>query len=180
MCEGVLTHEAPNWVMVDPWEAIQDVYQPTTEVLDHFKSALNNNGPVPSNATKPVIVVLLAGADLIQTMSDPSIWTHEELEHILGQYLTFVVERAGTEMKDALAYLKKWENSIYIIPQIVQNTVSSSLVRLSIKHGLSIKYLVPESVLVYIEEHGLYKDVIIAPNPAIDSKILETRIVDRH
>ena len=33
MCE-LAVEEAPDWLMVDPWEAIQPAYSPTAAVLD--------------------------------------------------------------------------------------------------------------------------------------------------
>lgn len=69
MCE--LASEASNWLMVDPWEAIQPQYMPTAQVLDHFEHEINDvlGGAVrPDGTTAHVRIVLLAGADLIQTM----------------------------------------------------------------------------------------------------------------
>jgi hypothetical protein len=57
--------------MVDPWEAIQPQYMPTAKVLDHFEHEINEvlGGAVrPDGSMAHVRIVLLAGADLIQTM----------------------------------------------------------------------------------------------------------------
>jgi len=155
MCELAIEHDT-DWVMLDPWEAIQDGYTPTTEVLDHFQSCLNVE--TISGSQKPITVVLLAGADLIQTMSSPDIWTAQELEHIFKGYLAFVVERSGTDVEDALASLKSWRERIHVIPQLINNDVSSTKVRLSLKRRMSVRYLVPARVIAYIEEHGLYRE----------------------
>lgn len=45
-----------------------------------------------------------------------------------------------------------------IIPQLIPNEVSSTRVRLSLKRGMSIRYLVPDQVVDYIYEHKLYMD----------------------
>jgi len=52
---------------------------------------------------------------LVQTMSNPALWSADELEHIMGRYYTFVVERSGTDMeKEALAPLVSVFFSFYI------------------------------------------------------------------
>jgi nicotinamide mononucleotide adenylyltransferase len=58
--------------MVDPWEAIQPEYMPTALVLDHFEHEINEvlgGAERPDGSRVPVRIALLAGADLIQTMS---------------------------------------------------------------------------------------------------------------
>jgi hypothetical protein len=36
------TELTSNWLMVDPWEALQAQYQPTAVVLDHFARQVND------------------------------------------------------------------------------------------------------------------------------------------
>lgn len=107
---------------------------------------------------QPVRVALLAGADLIQTMSTPGVWSQDDLAHILGKFGTFVIERAGTDMQEAMGTLKEWEDNIYSIPQVVPNEVSSTKIRLLSKRRMNIDYLVPTAVVDYIKEYGLYQD----------------------
>jgi nicotinamide mononucleotide adenylyltransferase len=81
--------------MVDDWEASMPEYQRTAIVLDHFDHAINTvHGGVsdedggsswtisaitPTNPVTgtmhPVRVMLLAGSDLIHTMSEPGVWS---------------------------------------------------------------------------------------------------------
>lgn len=42
--------------------------------------------------------------------------------------------------------------------QLVQNDISSTKIRLFRKRDMSIRYLVPEPVVRYIEEQGLYDE----------------------
>ena len=65
-------------------------------------------------------IALLAGADLIQTMSTPGVWSPRDLDHILRKYGTFIIERSGTDIEEALASLKQWQENIYVIQQVVQ------------------------------------------------------------
>lgn len=93
MCQ-IATQSSSATLDVDPWEAIQTDYQPTALVLDHFEHELNisNNNNLPSEeekgeeaavsvtgARKPVRVALLAGADLLQTMNIPGVWSVEDI-----------------------------------------------------------------------------------------------------
>lgn len=88
MCE-LAVNETSDWLMVDPWEPLHKDYQPTAVVLDHFDHEINvvRQGVDAGNGTrKPVRVALLAGADLIHTMSTPGVWSEKDLDHILGRY----------------------------------------------------------------------------------------------
>lgn len=146
--------------MVDPWEAFQS-YQRTAVVLDHFDHEINTRlGGVltPSGARKPARVLLLAGSDLIATMSEPGVWSDADLEHILGRYGVLIVERAGADMDQAIDSLARWRHNIHLIHQLIQNDVSSTKVRLFLRRGLSVRYLLPAPVVEYIEQNGLYVD----------------------
>lgn len=107
--------------MVDPWEAESPSYIPTAKVLDHFDYEINEvmGGVECTDGTrKRCRIVLLAGLDLIQTMSTPGVWDERDLEHILGNYGVFALERTGTEIDSTLANLKQWEKNIHIIRQV--------------------------------------------------------------
>lgn len=157
----IATEQSSKWLDVDPWEAIQRKYQPTAVVLDHFEHEINEvqrGIATRDGERKAVRIVLLAGADLIQTMSTPGVWSQEDLDHILGKYGVFIVERTGTDIDDALATLTPWRHNIWVIQQLIQNDVSSTKIRLFLKREMSVRYLVPAPVINYIEEHGLYED----------------------
>ncbi|KAL8660103.1 MAG: hypothetical protein Q9226_000095 [Calogaya cf. arnoldii] len=157
----IATDQSSKWLDVDPWEAIQKDYQPTAIVLDHFEHEINvmqRGIATEDGQNKSVKIVLLAGADLIQTMSTPGVWSQEDLNHILGRYGVFIVERTGTDIDDALAALTQWRQNIWVIQQLIQNDVSSTKIRLFLKREMSVRYLVPAPVIKYIEDHGLYED----------------------
>jgi len=168
MCE--LAVENSNWLMVDPWEAIQPGYMPTAQVLDHFEHEINEilGGAIrPDGSRVHVRIVLLAGADLIQTMSTPGVWSSKDLEHILGRFGTFIVERTGTDIDDALANLQPWKHNISVIQQLVTNDVSSTKIRMFLRREMSIEYLIPAAVVEYIEQNNLYED---ERPPSVDGK----------
>lgn len=88
MCQ-LAVDQTSDWFMVDTWEPMQKEYQPTAVVLDHFDHEINTvrEGIDAGNGSrKPVRVALLAGADLIHTMSTPGVWSEKDLDHILGKY----------------------------------------------------------------------------------------------
>lgn len=160
MCELATETTTSKTLNVDPWEALQTEYQPTAIVLDHFEHELNEvNGGIacPDGTRKPIRVALLAGADLIETMSTPNLWSEQDLNHILGRYGSFIVERSGTDIDAALASLKSWRKNIYVIKQFINNDVSSTKIRNFLKKDMSVSYLVPVPVVEYIRDHGLYE-----------------------
>ncbi|KAI0644886.1 Nucleotidylyl transferase [Trametes meyenii] len=159
MC-NLAADQTSQWLMVDPWEAFQS-YQRTAVVLDHFDHEINVKlgGIETADGTrKPARIMLLAGSDLIATMSEPGVWSEADLDHILGRYGVLIIERAGADMDQAIDSLSRWRHNIHLIHQLVQNDVSSTKVRLFLRRGLSVRYLLPAPVVDYIEQRGLYMD----------------------
>lgn len=68
-------------------------------------------------------------------------------------------------MDQATDNLARWRHNIHMIPQLIQNDVSSTKVRLFLKRGLSVRYLLPSPVVTYIEENGLYTEDNPVPSP---------------
>lgn len=158
MCQLAID-KASNWLMVDTWEAEKKEYSPTADVLDHFDHEINviRKGIDAGDGTrKSVHIALLAGADLIQTMSTPGVWSEKDLDHILGRYGTFIIERSGTDIDEALASLQPYRENIHVIQQLIQNDVSSTKIRLFLRRGMSVQYLIPAPVVEYIEQNHLF------------------------
>ena len=92
MCT-LATEQASQWLMVDPWEAFLS-YQRTAIVLDHFDYEVNTvlgGAQLPSSPERRHIrPVLLAGSDLISTMSEPGVWSEKDvspsLRHSTGRF----------------------------------------------------------------------------------------------
>lgn len=142
MCE--LAVQESSWVMVDDWEAAQKEYTRTALVLDHFEHELNKvRGGIKtaSGAHKRIRIALMSGADLLETMSHPGVWAHEDLDHILGRYGAFIVERSGTDLPKALGNLEQWRDRIHVITQLIQNDVSSTKIRQFLRKDMSIRYI---------------------------------------
>lgn len=159
-------------LMVDTWEAESTEYQPTALVLDHFDHEINvvRRGVEGENGErKHVQIALLAGADLIQTMSQPGLWAEKDLDHILGKFGSFIVERAGTDIDEALASLQNYRDNIYVIQQLIQNDVSSTKIRLFLRRGMSVQFLLPAPVVEYIEQNHLFGEDHRASNTNLPS-----------
>ena len=177
MC-NLAADQTSTWLMVDPWEAVQS-YQRTAVVLDHFEHEINARlGGIATHAAPdaprvPARVMLLAGSDLIATMSEPGVWSEPDLDHILGRYGALIVERAGADTDQAIDALARWRHNIHLIHQLVQNDVSSTKVRLFLRRGLSVRYLLPAAVVEYIEERGLYTDDGPGANSAVGAFLAE-------
>lgn len=80
MC-NLAAEQTSTWLMVDPWEAFQS-YQRTAVVLDHFDHEINTKlGGVQTadGERRNVRIMLLAGSDLIATMSEPGVWSEADV-----------------------------------------------------------------------------------------------------
>ena len=103
-----------------------------------------------------------------------------QLEHILGRYGAVIVERTGTDTEQALANLVPWRDNIFLVPQTITNDVSSTKVRLFLKRGMSVRYLLPAPVVEYIESHNLYADDtgVYAQTPETDVAKEKARLLE--
>ena len=94
-------------------------------------------------------VALILGADSLVELG-----TWREPEALAAECRLLVVERPGVDLGAAPAPFRR-RATLVRAPLIA---ISSSEVRRRVGAGLSIRYLVPESVREYILEHGLYRD----------------------
>ncbi|KAK4248546.1 hypothetical protein C7999DRAFT_31040 [Corynascus novoguineensis] len=165
MCARAVEHS--SWLMVDPFETLnrnekgEPQYVPTAKVLRHFDHEINTvlGGIEGTDGQKrKARISLLAGADLVMSMGEPGLWAPQDLDTILGEYGAFIIERSGTDIDEALASLRQYEHNIWVISQVIQNDISSTKVRLFLKKDLSVRYLIPDPVVEYIEEHGLFSE----------------------
>ncbi|KAG4305329.1 hypothetical protein PORY_001499 [Pneumocystis oryctolagi] len=163
MCE-LACEETSTWLMVDSWEALQKRHTRTSVVLDHFNYEINDiRGGVltKEGGKKPVKIMLLVGSDMLQSMVTLSVWAKKDLHHIFGNYGCFVIERPGFDMSNnkeinTHAILSKYKDNIILAKQFIYNDISSTKIRFCIKNNLSIKCLLPNSVVEYIHKNGLY------------------------
>ncbi|RKP02224.1 hypothetical protein CXG81DRAFT_29570 [Caulochytrium protostelioides] len=171
MCERGVAQSSD--IMVDPWEASRKAYQRTTLVLDHFEYEINtvrdgvalaaHKGARESDAPSPrrrVRIMLLAGGDLIQSFAVPNLWAKADLDAILGNFGCIIIERTGSDVHDFLLsndHLHRHRRHVFVVKQFIHNDISSTKIRLFVQRGMSIKFLLPDQVIDYIEAHALYR-----------------------
>jgi nicotinamide mononucleotide adenylyltransferase len=95
MCT-LASEQTSTWLMVDTWEAFQS-YQRTAVVLDHVDYEINTllGGVFTEDGEqKNVRVMLLAGSDLISTMSEPGVWSYSDVskfrKEIINRFYVFI------------------------------------------------------------------------------------------
>ena len=84
MCT-LAAEDTSSWLMIDTWEAHQS-YQRTAVVLDHFDHEINTvlgGVKTEDGGHRNVRVLLLAGSDLIGTMSEPGVWSYQDVSVML-------------------------------------------------------------------------------------------------
>ncbi|XP_026273808.1 nicotinamide/nicotinic acid mononucleotide adenylyltransferase 1 isoform X1 [Frankliniella occidentalis] len=109
----------------------------------------------------PVKVMLLCGADVLESFAKPGLWNIKDIETIVSQHGLVVITREGTNPYRFIYesdVLTKHMSNIFIVTEWISNEVSSTKVRRAHRRGDSIKYLVPDSVMKYIDQNQLYVD----------------------
>jgi nicotinamide mononucleotide adenylyltransferase len=173
-----LALQSSKWIRLSEWETQQEEWSRTKNVLQFHQNYLNSvirdlNGVIANNLPSwipegirnnkdPVRVKLLCGADLLESLSTPGLWDTEDLEAILGQHGIVVVTRSGCNPEQFVFdsdLLSKYRRNITIITNWIANDVSSTLVRRFISRGLSVKYIMDDTVIDYINKNGLYKTI---------------------
>jgi nicotinamide mononucleotide adenylyltransferase len=143
-----------DWITVDDWEIRQKEYSRTRQVLGHFvesvSKTLNRND---------VDIYLLCGADLLESFVKPGVWRPEDVKFILENHGVVCIERVGVGLGQIIFendVLQNNARNIFQVPERIMNEVSSTKVRMLIKRGYSIKYLISDEVINYIRDNGLY------------------------
>ncbi|CRK90022.1 CLUMA_CG003747, isoform A [Clunio marinus] len=170
-----LALETSSWIRISEWECQQEAWTPTRNTLQYHQNYLNSiirdlNGVNSSNLPswipynvkqykEPVQIKLLCGADLLESFATPGLWKTDDLEAILGQHGIVVITRNGSNPEQFIFdsdLLSKYRRNIVIVNNWIANDVSSTLARRFIARGLSVKYLLDDSVIDYIKKHSLY------------------------
>jgi len=170
-----LASRSSNWIRLSDWEVQQNQWSRTRQVLQHHKNFMNNyiksvntqnDADLPGWLPKTlkecknnVHLKVLCGADLLESFSVPNLWAEEDIEDIVGNYGIVVISRNGSNPERFIFdsdMLSKLRNNITLITNWVPNEVSSSMIRRLIAREESVKYLIDDTVLDYINRHGLY------------------------
>uniref|UniRef100_A0A8D0GB91 Nicotinamide-nucleotide adenylyltransferase n=1 Tax=Sphenodon punctatus TaxID=8508 RepID=A0A8D0GB91_SPHPU len=175
-----LALETSDWIRVDPWESEQEKWTETVKVLRHHYNELltshhfrkepgRNNRPIEKatedSLSSSLAVVpelkLLCGADILKTFQTPNLWKEEHIKEIIEKFGLVCVSRAGNDPRQYMTeseLLTRYQHNIHLVKEWIQNEISATNIRRALRKGLSVKYLVPDSVISYIEHHNIYTE----------------------
>ncbi|XP_054465127.1 nicotinamide/nicotinic acid mononucleotide adenylyltransferase 1 [Anoplopoma fimbria] len=192
-----LSTENSDWITVDSWESLQPDWVETTKVVRHHYDELlaaeQNNDDVDTvkyakkrrieendfkesshHTRRGPQLMLLCGADVLESFEVPNLWKKEDIAEIVGRYGLVCITRSGSDPHKFIHQsdmLWKYRSNIHVVQEWVTNEISATHVRRSLRRGRSVKYLLPDAVVHYIRDHGLYSaeseqknaDVVLAP-----------------
>lgn len=174
------------WIRLDTWESDQDRWMETVKLLRHHHGAINHpnaNHLLPSTPTKkkkcideqnaniaesklqskvldgPLELKLLCGADLLESFAVPGLWKDEDVTEIVGQFGIVVISRSGSSPEKFIYesdILSKHRHNIFVVTEWIPNEICSTRIRRALRRGQSVKYLLQDSVINYIQQHQLY------------------------
>lgn len=193
-----LSTENSEWITVDSWESMQPDWVETAKVIRHHYDELlaaeQNNDDVDTvkyakkrrfeeNFTEGSShhkrrdgpqLMLLCGADVLESFGVPNLWKQEDIAEIVGHYGLVCITRSGNDPHKFINQsdiLWKHRKNIHVVHEWVTNEISATHVRRSLRRRRSVRYLLPDAVLYYIQEHSLYSaeserknaEVVLAP-----------------
>ncbi|KAK2822234.1 hypothetical protein Q5P01_022299 [Channa striata] len=134
-----LALQSSSWVTVDEWESQQPDWTETVVTLRHhygriLKEYEQSTGMYNDCSGKP----LPSQAPLPSSNS--------------------CVELISSTPLRSLACGRTTTHNIFLVQEWVRNETSATEVRRALRRGLSVKYLIPDSVIEYIHQHNLYTD----------------------
>eukprot|EP00800_Vazella_pourtalesii_P010263 TRINITY_DN25486_c0_g1_i1.p1 TRINITY_DN25486_c0_g1~~TRINITY_DN25486_c0_g1_i1.p1 ORF type:complete len:225 (+),score=40.00 TRINITY_DN25486_c0_g1_i1:55-729(+) len=151
-----LSLETSDWIQLHDWETKQQDWTLTNTVLKQLQGELNAEYKEDMPAPR---VMLLCGADLLDSFSQPGLWATQDIDEILTNHGIVVVSRDGSDA-EKIVYesdqLSACYNRIVFVREWVRHDLSSTKLRRCFKRGESAKYLTFDSVITYIIEHKLY------------------------
>ncbi|XP_065071291.1 nicotinamide/nicotinic acid mononucleotide adenylyltransferase 1-like [Rhopilema esculentum] len=155
--------QGSDWLRVDDWEAKQSEWQRTRLVLDNAKEKLSKGEPPYTNLRLngcSAKIKLLCGADMLESFSVPDLWSTDDMETIAGDYGMVVITREGSNPErfvNATELLRRRKDSIHIVTEWIYNEISATKIRQALRNGDSVRYLIPDPVIEYINKNKLYK-----------------------
>ncbi|XP_060614922.2 nicotinamide/nicotinic acid mononucleotide adenylyltransferase 1 [Anolis sagrei] len=180
-----LATESSDWVEVDDWESSQKEWQETIKVLRHHQQKVKHSclaksfdnvaplnkagrkrkreasGQQRNQAQTKAIphLMMLCGADVLESFRVPNLWKPEDMAEIVAEYGVVCVSRVGNVAPKFIYesdLLWKHKANIHLVEEWVANDISATKIRRALRRGQSVRYLVPDAVLTYIEQHNLY------------------------
>lgn len=117
---------------------------PTIETLEEIQKQYQNKQ-----------ICFLTGSDNLKELH-----TWNRAEDIVSKYKLIIMERGCDNIEEIIennSLLLKNRQNIIKLNQEIRSNCSSTYIRNQLKNEKSIKYLVPDEVIEYIETHKIYK-----------------------
>ncbi|KAM6948229.1 nicotinamide/nicotinic acid mononucleotide adenylyltransferase 3 [Aplochiton taeniatus] len=168
-----LALQSSDWVTVDEWESQQPDWTETVVTMRyHYGRILKQYQQIASTdidknlnslavSSLPPRLKLLCGADFLETFKMPGLWLDGDVDEVVGRFGLVCVSRGGLEPERAVHesdVLSRHHGNIFLVREWVRNETSATEIRRALRRGLSIKYLLPDSVIKYIKQHNLYTE----------------------
>ncbi|XP_069013153.1 nicotinamide/nicotinic acid mononucleotide adenylyltransferase 3 [Embiotoca jacksoni] len=165
-----LALQSSNWVTVDEWETQQPDWTETVVTMryhyerflkEYEQSTETHSGAGGNTTSPPPHLKLLCGADFLDTFKIPGLWQDDHVEELVGHFGLVCVSRGRLQPERAVHesdMLSRHGRNIFLLREWVMNEVSATEVRRALRRGLSVKYLIPDSVIEYIHQHNLYTE----------------------
>ena len=172
MCQRSVS--SSSWISVSDWEVTHPGWSRTRATLNFYESCLNSLlssneispmwashivGSAKEEDAEKLNIKLVCGADLLESFAIPNLWLDEDIDHIVGHHGMVVISRAGSCPEkfiydsDALTQNK---NNIFLVNEWITNEISSTKIRRALQRKESVKYLIQDSVIDYVNENRLY------------------------
>ncbi|XP_040580377.1 uncharacterized protein Nmnat [Lepeophtheirus salmonis] len=155
------------FLKLSTYETSQDSWTRLKIVLEEHKRLLLSSSqkqapswmPERFCLKEPFQILFLCGADLLESFSVPGLWLDDDVEVIVKDFGLVVISREGSNPEKFIYnsdILTKYKNNIHLVTEWITNDISSTKVRRAMRRNESVKYLIPDEVIEYISEHGLY------------------------
>ncbi|XP_035015999.1 nicotinamide/nicotinic acid mononucleotide adenylyltransferase 1-like [Hippoglossus stenolepis] len=164
-----LATENPNWITVDSWESLQPEWVETVAVIrHHYEKLLETQHNCDEMDTYEASshqkrrdgpqVMLLCGTDILESFGVPNLWRQEEITEIMGRYGLVCITRSGFKPHEFKSdVLWKHRRNIHLVHEwVTTDTSCTKDVRLALRRGQSVRYLLPDAVVSYIQQNDLY------------------------
>ncbi|XP_060930607.1 nicotinamide/nicotinic acid mononucleotide adenylyltransferase 1-like [Limanda limanda] len=164
-----LATENSDWITLGSWESSQPKCVERVEVLRHhyekeLKTQQNrvemdfSEASSHQNRREVSRVMLLCGTDVLESFEVRNLWKQEHIDEIAGSYGWVAIARTGFKPnKFKSDFQWKYRRSIHLVHEWVANDTScTGDVRLALRRGQSVRYLLPDAVVTYIQQNDLY------------------------
>ncbi|KAJ4933936.1 hypothetical protein JOQ06_006744 [Pogonophryne albipinna] len=177
-----LSTDSSDWITVDPWESLQPEWVETAKVVRHYYKEMleteqntddvdtvkyakkrrieeNHFGASSHQKKDGLQLMFLCGADVLESFGVPNLWKQEDIDEIVGRYGMVCITRSSSDPHKFIHQSDKlWQyrQNIHVVREWVTNEISATQVRRSLRRGRSVRYLLPDGVVHYIQEHALY------------------------